>query len=79
MKVEWPDKMSTDPAFFVLYAFMFFIFSILLFLIVICCKYAIFESKEKTENLLKSKEDTAFLLTEQNITQPKTYAVYQQN
>ena len=68
-----------DPAFFVLYAFMFLIFSFLLFLVVICCKYAIFESDQTKENLRKTKENTPLLLAEPSQILPDTYTVYQQN
>ena len=80
ISVYWVDKMAAvDPAFFVLYAFMFLIFSFLLFLVVICCKYAIFESDQTKENLRKTKENTPLLLAEPSQILPDTYTVYQQN
>ncbi len=49
--------MALDAAMFNLYVFLFIMFSVLLFLIVICCKFAIFEDDQKTENRRRNRDE----------------------
>ena len=49
-----------NASMFILYVFLFLMFSFLLFVIVVCCKFAIFEDDSKSENRKRAeKEDTA--------------------
>jgi hypothetical protein len=68
--------MALDASMFILYVFLYLIFSFLLFTIVLCCKFAIFEDDEQKSQSRRKREETNPTETSQILSKANYVNVY---